>query len=192
MDEKEKVRTILLDIPDRIETERFVLRIPRVGDGPETFVSVRQSIAELKKWMPWATDAFNGSDEEEWCRKAAEWYITREQIHYFITSREDGRHLGGVGIFKIVWDVPSCEIGYWLNTPQCGKGIMTEAVNTVARLAFETLKAVRVQLLIDEKNEPSIRVAERCGFSLEGTLRNDYRYPDGRLRNTRVYARIAA
>jgi len=35
-------------------------------------------------------------------------------------------------------------------------------------------------------------VAERCGFELEGVLRHERRAPDGSLRNTCIYARLAA
>ena len=50
--------------------------------------------------------------------------------------------------------------------------------------------AVRVELVTDELNLKSRRVAERCGFTLEGTLVNERRAPDGSLRNTCIYARI--
>ncbi len=187
----EKTRPVLLDIPDQLETQRMILRVPRAGDGHPIFVSVRESLVELKIWMPWASDSYSLNDSEEWCRKAAGNFLTREQIQFAMLAREEGRHLGNIGIFKFNWEIPSCEIGYWLRTRECGKGLMSEALNAVAKLAFETLKARRVQLLIDDQNVRSIRVAERGGFALEGTLRSDYRYPDGRLRDTRVYAKIS-
>ena len=34
-------------------------------------------------------------------------------------------------------------------------------------------------------------VAERCGFELEGILRNDGLSPQGELRSTCIYARIS-
>jgi RimJ/RimL family protein N-acetyltransferase len=192
VDEKVKTKPILLDFPDRIETERLMLRVPRAGDGPPIFVSVRESLAELKMWMPWASDKYSPADSEEWCRRSAAQFLSREQLQFSILARDDGRHLGNIGVFKFNWEIPSCEIGYWLRTSECDKGFMTEAVGAVTRFCFESLKARRVQLLIDDENRRSTRVADRCGFDLEGTLRNDYRYPDGRLRDTRVYSRIAA
>jgi RimJ/RimL family protein N-acetyltransferase len=39
-----------------------------------------------------------------------------------------------------------------------------------------------------KNNDRSRRVAERCGFDFEGTLRCDSRSPDGTLRDTCVYA----
>jgi RimJ/RimL family protein N-acetyltransferase len=47
-----------------------------------------------------------------------------------------------------------------------------------------------VELITDEENVASCRVAERAGFVLEGVLRNERRAPDASLRNTCVYARF--
>jgi RimJ/RimL family protein N-acetyltransferase len=42
---------------------------------------------------------------------------------------------------------------------------------------------------MDDRNERSWRVAERCGFTLEGILRNEAIGVHGELRNTRIYAK---
>jgi RimJ/RimL family protein N-acetyltransferase len=49
-----------------------------------------------------------------------------------------------------------------------------------------------VELVTDELNTGSRRVAERCGFRLEGLLRNVMLSPDGKLRNSCVYAKLPA
>lgn len=65
---------------------------------------------------------------------------------------------------------------------------MTEAVLAVTGLAFERLQARRVEVRMDDTNERSSRVAERCGFALEGILRSDTLATSGEPRDTRVYA----
>jgi RimJ/RimL family protein N-acetyltransferase len=61
----------------------------------------------------------------------------------------------------------------------------------VVTCAFERLRARRVELVTDEENRASRRVAELCGFQLEGVHRNSLRGPDGQLRNTCIYSRLA-
>ena len=131
-------------------------------------------------------------EAEEWCRKSAANFLTREQFHFLVFDAKSNSHVGTIGLFKFNWDIPSCEIGYWLQTSRTGQGYMCEAVDAVTKLAQETLKAARVQILMDEQNTRSWRVAERCGFQLEGLLRNDSRTTDGKLRNTRVYSKITS
>jgi RimJ/RimL family protein N-acetyltransferase len=92
---------------------------------------------------------------------------------------------------RLDWKVPKFEIGYWLRTPYCGKGLMTEAVNAVTAFAMQTLQAARVEVRCDAKNDRSRRVAERAGFQLEGILRNDERDHRGETRSTCVFSKIA-
>ncbi len=51
-----------------------------------------------------------------------------------------------------------------------GRGYATEGGAASLAYAFETLRVARVVSIIHPANEPSIRVATRLGFSLDGTL----------------------
>ena len=187
---KDEDRILLLDVPTELKTERLFLRAARSGDGAIGCPVTRELLPELKQWMPWATDAYSLEDAESWFRKAVANFHLRKEFHFLIFLHND-EYLGNCGLFAFDWNIPKCEIGYWLRTSHTGKGYMTEAVNALTALAMESLKVERVELRTDDLNERSNRVAERSGFQLEGTLHNDFRYPDGRLRNTRVYAKVA-
>ncbi|HEU6455225.1 MAG TPA: GNAT family protein, partial [Roseateles sp.] len=56
-------------------------------------------------------------------------------------------------------------------------------------LAFDTLRAQRVEIRCDVRNTRSRAVAERCGFELDGILRRDALAVDGSVRDTAVYSR---
>jgi RimJ/RimL family protein N-acetyltransferase len=184
------MKPILIDIPEELHSERLILRAVRAGDGTIVLPSVRESLAELKVWMPWAVDDYSEQGAEEWCRKNAANWISREQFQFLILLRESGRHIGTMGAFKINWEIPSCEIGYWLHTTHTGRGLMTEAVKTLTEMLQGELKFRRIQILCDEQNKKSRRVAELAGYQLEGILRNDCLAFGGRLRNTCVYSSI--
>jgi ribosomal-protein-serine acetyltransferase len=181
---------VLLDIPTELSSKRLTLRTPRTGDGPLIFPSVQESLAELKQWMPWATDDYDERGAEEWCRKAAADFLARKQLQFLIFSKAAGGHLGNVGAFDFKWEIPSCEIGYWLRTSHTGSGFMTEAVGTLANMLMQTLKFRRVQIRTDERNQKSRRVAELAGFQLEGILRQDSLATGGGLRDTCIFSRI--
>jgi RimJ/RimL family protein N-acetyltransferase len=181
---------LLLEIPTELNGERLTLRVPRAGDGAIVCTSVRESLAELKERMPWATDDYNQQSGEEWCRKAAANFLSREQLQFLIFLRPEGHHIGNIGAFKFNWEVPSCEIGYWLHSAHTGRGYMTEAVRTLLDMLRNNLHARRVQIRTDAENQRSRRVAELAGFQLEGILRNDCVAVGGRLRNTCVFSSI--
>lgn len=65
----------------------------------------------------------------------------------------------------------SAFIGYSLDERYVGRGIATEAVALLLKLAFEQLHLHRVEAYIAPDNFPSIRVIEKNNFKQEGLLR---------------------
>ncbi|MEU8754067.1 GNAT family N-acetyltransferase [Streptomyces chartreusis] len=64
------------------------------------------------------------------------------------------------------------EVGFWGTKEHRGNGYVTEAVLAAARWAFVQLSIDRVEWRAEVGNRPSRAVAERAGFTLEGTLRS--------------------
>ena len=186
------VEPILLDLPEQLQTERLMLRAPRFGDGALINPAIVETIEDLKKWMPWADPMPSVDDTEKWCRSAAAKYLAREQFHFLIFLKDSRDYIGTCGMHRIDWKAPAMEIGYWLRKSRWGSGYMIEAANAVADFAMNALKANRVEIRCDQQNDRSARVAERAGFALEGVLRCEKRDHFNSLRDTRVYAKIAA
>ena len=181
-------KPILLDVPERIETERLELRGVTSGSGARTNAAVVASIKEVARYMPWANPTPTVENTEEWCRQAHAKFIAREQFHYHFFLKGTDDFVGTVGLFNIHWDVPRAEIGYWVHTDHAGKGFMTEAVRAIVRMCIDQLKFERLEIRCEEPNERSARVAERCGFQREGKLRHYARATDGSLRNDLLYS----
>ena len=185
---------ILIDVPERIETERLVLRAPRAGDGAIVNEGIRASHAELAPWMPWAGTLPTLDESEAHCRRQQARFILREDFVLLMFVRDadggEGEFAGGTGLHRIDWTLRKFEIGYWRRTGCAGRGFVTEAVRAVSRLAFDSLAARRVEIRMDDANERSWRVAERAGFTLEALLRFDSATPKGEPRSTRIYARV--
>jgi RimJ/RimL family protein N-acetyltransferase len=87
-----------------------------------------------------------------------------------VVDRDD-RVLGAVGITNFDWADQRCEIGYWVVAEERGRGIGARAARLLASWAIGTLGMERVELLAHPENAASQRVAERAGFTREGTLR---------------------
>lgn len=178
---------LLLDLPERIETARLVLRPPRAGDGAAVNEAVLETIEALQRWMPWATPAPTVEQSESWCRKAAANFAGRTELPLLLFLEDGATFVGSSGLHRIDWTVPKFEIGYWVRRRFEGHRYVTESTAGITRFAFEALGARRVEIRTDDRNERSWRVAERLGFRLEGVLRNECR-EHGNLRDTRVYA----
>lgn len=177
-------------VPEQFETERLLIRAPQPGDGKAINDAVRESIDELRVWMPWAQAVPSLAESETWAREGALMFRNREDLPLLLFRKSDGVYLGGSGMHNIAWDVPRFEIGYWLRTSVTGQGYMTEAVRGITAMAFEQLHAVRLEIRCDARNKRSAAVALRCGFTLEATLHSDSRAPDGNLRDSLIFARL--
>ena len=176
--------------PDRFETERLLIRAPLPGDGAAVNAAITESLAELRPWMPWAQNGQSVAETETWVRESALRFRTREDLPLLLFRKSDGLYVGGSGMHNIDWDVPRFEIGYWIRTSLARQGYITEAVNGIAAFAFEHLKAERIEIRCDARNLRSAAVAERAGFTREACMRRQSRAPDGKLRDTLVFARL--
>jgi RimJ/RimL family protein N-acetyltransferase len=67
--------------------------------------------------------------------------------------------------------------------------VATEALRQLTAWAFEEQGLIRLQLLISVSNEASKRVAQRCGYQLEGVLRGMYVKQDQR-EDTESWSRL--
>lgn len=85
---------------------------------------------------------------------------------------EDGRVLGSVGVKWIDPDQGVAEVGYWVAAEGRGRGLCTRAVRLVSRWVLVDRAAQRLQLRAEVQNLASRKVAEKAGFTEEGTLRS--------------------
>jgi RimJ/RimL family protein N-acetyltransferase len=100
----------------------------------------------------------------------------------------DGEVAGHVEFFRPVsyWD--AFELSYQLYADQyAGRGFVTEAVQLLVDYLFGTKKEHRIQLVIVGENVASRRIAEKCGFVLEGTARGAF-FNDGRNQDVLMYS----
>jgi RimJ/RimL family protein N-acetyltransferase len=183
-------KPILLDFTDSFETERLIIRAPKVGDGQAINDAIRESHDHLKPWMPWAQNLQTPAETEEIVRRGMVRWLLREDLWMLLYRKSDGLYVGGSGLHRIDWSVPAFEIGYWVRKSLEGQGFISEAVSGITNFAFDTLGAERVEIRCDTRNQRSANVAQRAGYTLEATFRHDAWANDGTLRNTLVFGMI--
>jgi RimJ/RimL family protein N-acetyltransferase len=184
---------VLLDLPTAIETERLLMRPPRAGDGPLLLAAITESLPELRRFLaslPWVAAEQTIESSELYCRNAQANFVARKDLPFLLFEKASGELVGASGLHHIVWATPKVEVGYWIRASKSRNGFVSEAVQALSAYAFDHLHAVRLELITDEDNQRSRRVAERCRFTLEAILRNERRAPTGDLRNTCIYARF--
>lgn len=105
-----------------------------------------------------------------------------------IVTTEDGEMVGHIEFFRAVsyWD--AFELSYQLYGQRfAGRGYATEAVQLLVDYLFASKPRYRIHLVIVPENSASCRIAEKCGFALEGTVRGAF-FNNGRNRDVLLYS----
>lgn len=88
-----------------------------------------------------------------------------------ITDKSD-KMVGAISYFKGSLYMSGYEIGYQIfKRDDRGKGYTSEALSLFSAFMFEGKPISRLQICMEADNIGSKRVAEKCGYKWEGTLR---------------------
>ncbi|WP_418907033.1 GNAT family N-acetyltransferase [Glutamicibacter endophyticus] len=82
-------------------------------------------------------------------------------------------------------------VWYWMHAAYRGRGVVSAALRTLARVLFDTHGIHRLELGLRVNNPGSRRVAERAGFICEGRERGKFLI-DGQRVDTLMYSRLAS
>lgn len=107
----------------------------------------------------------------------------------FLITDKEGRMLGDISYFKGVGYLPGYEIGYNIfRREDRGKGYTSEALKLFSAYLFELRSEIhRLEVHADMQNTGSRRVAEKAGFTFEGTKREAV-FSRGQYRDLAIYS----
>jgi RimJ/RimL family protein N-acetyltransferase len=183
------MQEVLLDLPTRFNTERLYLRSYQAGDGSWYFAMSEKNQSHLMRYE--SDNVAMGIRSEEEAEivvrdLAAEWEA-RKSFFLGVFDKRTDEFVAQIYIGVVNWDLPEFQIGYFVDQEHEGQGYVTEAVKVTLGFVFNHLKAHRIRLECDDTNVRSIRVAERCGFTREGHIRENKRHLDGVYSGTLHY-----
>ncbi len=164
---------LLLDFPSHLETDRLVIRKYERGDGQEIFkLFERNNNRKLLKEHVSEAEKITSIEVAEINARihSAEWE-TRERLVMGMLLKSSKEFIGEIWIEPKKWEVPSFELGYYIEPVHQGKGLATEASKRSTQFLFEDLQAHKVIILTRDTNERSWKLAERIGFVREAHLR---------------------
>ncbi|MFX0052874.1 MAG: GNAT family N-acetyltransferase [Candidatus Hermodarchaeota archaeon] len=165
---------MLLEIPPIIKTTRLIIRKYKKGDG-ESFLKLLESNNNreyLKDHVTEATTITNQKEAEIRIRQFITYWVARERFVMGIWLKTSKSYIGQIWIEPKKWEVPSFELGWFLDRIYQGQALATEAANRAIDFLFNDLKAHKIIVLTRDDNERSYKLAERCGFTKEGHLKD--------------------
>jgi RimJ/RimL family protein N-acetyltransferase len=144
-----------------------LLRAWEPGDAPAVTAACQDP--EIPRWTV-VPHHYTQRHAREFIRGTASDLVNGRELALAIVDRDD-RLLGALGISNFDWADLKAEIGYWMAPEARRRGIGARATRMLAVWALTALGLERLELLANPANEASGRLAERAGFTREGTLR---------------------
>ena len=149
-------------LPERIDTDRLVLRGWVADDAPALAATIARNIDHLRPWMPWIA------------REPLLAHERRAMIDGWRQARLDGGDsvlgvffegavIGGCGLHRRRGP-HGLEIGYWISRDCTGRGFATEAAAALTTAALAVPGISFVEIHHDRANVASRRIPERLGY----------------------------
>ena len=113
--------------------------------------------------------------------RTIQWYESNlsNENRYDVTVLKNGVIVAFGGFTSINREIGKAETYLFADPVQQHKGIGTGAKKLICQFGFEQLGLNKLYFITNEDNYASIRVNEKCGFKLEGRLRQEYITKDG-------------
>jgi ribosomal-protein-serine acetyltransferase len=167
--------TLAVAPPDVIALLDLTLRRWRPEWAEELQAAVEASRAELRPFMPWATDDHGLDQSREYiARSVAEW-DRHENFNYAILTNDGSGGVVVIGSCGLMTRMGEgvLEIGYWVHTAHARRGHATAVARALAEAALALPGIDRAAIKHDPANPASGRVAEKAGFVHVGEVAHE-------------------
>ena len=173
----------------RIETARLSLRCLAPADVHSLSRAIAESLEHLKPWLTWTVHEPLPLEERlTWIRTQRGHFDLGSDYCYGAFDKTSGS-LCGMGLLRLSpSSVDERELGYWIHAAFVRRGLCTELVSALVRVAFEIEALDALEIRTFPHNNPSARVAEKLGFSGPVLDPLSHPMPDGDKRDLHVYA----
>ncbi len=119
------------------------------------------------------------SNLEEAKREIGYWievFNSNDGIYFGIARKDNNQLIGSVGLSSVNYRHNRIEASYDLAKEYWNKGIMTKALREVIKYGFEKMNINRIEAYSLKENTGSRKVLTKCGFVLEGELKQHRRH----------------
>ncbi len=161
---------VRLNLPEKLETERLLLKRLRYEDAEEIFYSYA-SKPEATKYLAFPTHQ-SVHDARNFLAYAVRAWDKGVEYVFGIRLKSDNQFIGSIGVIN---ENGKAHFGYCLSPIFWNRGLATEACRAVLAL-LKTQNVHRIWTFIDAENSASGRVLAKCGLKQEATLTNWFRF----------------
>jgi RimJ/RimL family protein N-acetyltransferase len=148
---------------------------------------------EIARWIHQLPTPYRESDARDYVVSTEAAWNDGLGAFFAVVDCGSGDPVGSIGLHVLDRELANVEVGYWTAAAARGRGVTTRALKLLSGWALREAGAERVQLRADVLNTASLRVAEKAGFTREGTLRaSGFNAREGRRVDCAVFSLVPA
>lgn len=150
----------------------ITLRMFNTGDAEALFKLTIASKPYLREWLGWLDYIESVEDSKKNIEGRIKGLIETGGFPKSFAVMYKGVLAGTIGFNEIDRGIQCGTIGYWLGQEFQGKGIMSQALETIIEYGFRDLKLNKIEIRVATENLKSRALPERFGFKEEGVIRD--------------------
>ncbi|TPR38863.1 GNAT family N-acetyltransferase [Apilactobacillus micheneri] len=163
--------------PYKIDNEiSLVLPNPKLH-GLVMFNLIKANREYIAKWLPWSNNLQSVDAEMNFLNDNLDKYLSKKSLNLLIQYH--GQIVGTISFNNINHNRCLADIGYWIGKDYSGHNIMHRCVLAMLSIGFGNYNLNKIIINAAVDNLPSNQVAKKCGFHLDGILRENERLIDG-------------
>lgn len=161
---------------------RHVHLVPLGPDHAAALFAALGGDEEVWRYIPVAQPR-TLAEMQDWVRSSLEEQAHGRRLPFAVVEQGGGEVVGSTSFVSMSAADRHLDVGWtWYAKAYWRSAVNTECKYLLFRHAFETLRCIRVQLRVDERNLRSQRAVERIGGVREGVLRKAQILYDGHER----------
>lgn len=110
---------------------------------------------------------------------------------FILIDNSTNNIIGFFDLKNIDWTIPKSEMGCYIDENFEGKGLTARAFEVFCNYCFIEYRFKKLFLRTHETNIAAQRIAEKCGFEVEGKIRRDYKTTSGEIVDLIYYGRLS-
>ena len=176
-----------------MQFDSYLIRLLTPEDFEAFFQLVENNRARLANFFTGTVSRTKTREEtQEFILDITQRAEVRAYFPYVIIDTSNGKIAGFLDLKNIDWTIPKSEMGCYIDEAYEGKGLTSRAFALFVDFCFAEYRFQKLFLRTHHSNTAARRVAEKCGFELEGTIRRDYRTTAGELVDLLYYGKLNA
>ena len=174
-----------------MNTDNYEIRLLHVDDLYAYFKMVDKNRNRLEQFFTGTVSRTQTLEATaEFLGEITERIAARTYFPYIVKDKQTQALEGFFDIKNIDWSIPKAEVGCYMDEDSAGRGLTSQLATLFCRFCFSEFGFEKLFLRTHHSNVAAKRLAEKCGFTLEGTLRSDYRTTAGELVDLLYYGKL--